>query len=108
MFMKYYSWFTEILQSVLNLYMLSDAEIITEDDRDFIIRYGDMSNFNIIVMKTINHLLSGDTNFFYKLLEAIQYRILNGDKITFRIQIELNLGSQKTSIGTYACTYIQM
>ena len=112
-FMKYYSWFTE---EILNSYMLFPAKIMTTDEMIFIRDYDYRSSYNIIVIKTINQLLSGDANYFYKLLEAIQHRynevasIFRYDEVASRdhynevasrIQTEIYLWNQKMSTGTF-------
>ena len=99
MFMKYYSWFTEMLESVSNIYELTRAtKVITEDERDFIMSYGHRSCYNIIVIKTINHLLSGDASYFYELLEAMRHC---ANKTASRIQTEIYLWNRMMSTGMF-------
>ena len=95
--MKHYNRFAEVIQ---NIYMLASAKIITEDERDFILHYGYRSSFHILVLKTIHHLLSGDTSYFYKL----QYC---DDKLATTIQTEVYLWKQKISTGKFS-TYVHI
>ena len=99
--MKYYNRFAGVIQSSRNIHMLAHAEIITEDERKLIL-YGGIGSFSIIVLKTIHHLLSGDTSYFYKL----QYC---DDKLATTIRTENYIWKQKISTGTcntYVCTYV--
>ena len=96
--MKYYNHLTELLWNDFDYSIFVKAKIITEKDKDFIVHREWISGFKIILIKTLNYLLSGDTNLFYKLLDNLQY-IPNGDKVTLRMQAEIKLLT-----GTYAYT----
>ena len=98
--MKYYNRFAEVLQSCRNIYMLADAEIITEDEMEFILHFRYISGFSIIVLKTIHRLLSGNNSYFCKL----QYC---DDKIATTIRIEVYLWKQKITTGTCS-TYVHI
>ena len=88
-----------MLYSDLNIYELTHAtKVITEDDRRFIMSYRHMSSYNIIVTKTINHLLCGDASYFYKLLEAMRHC---ANKIASRIQTEIYLWDRMMSTGMF-------
>ena len=100
--MKYCNHLAELLWNKFDYSFFVKAEIITEKDKDFILCYERTGGFKIILIKTLNYLLSGDTNLFYKLLDNLQY-IPNGDKVTLRIQTEIKLFT-----GTYACIYINI
>ena len=107
-FMKYYSWFTEIFLIVWNIRMLFHAKVITEVDSDFMY-YGRRSSFSTIVIKLINQLLSGDASYFYKLLEAIQHHYMSkgvafryrSSEVASRIQTEIYLWNRMMSTGTF-------
>ena len=86
--MKYYYHLTELLSNNFDYSIFVKAKIIVEKDKDFISRQ--KHRFEIILIKTLNHLLSGDTNSFYQLLYNLKY-IPNGDKVTFRMQAEIKL-----------------
>ena len=100
--MKYYNHLTELLWNKFDYSIFVKANIITEKDKDFIVRREWMSGFKIILIKTLNDLLSGDANLFYKLLNNLHY-IPNGDKTTLRMQTEIKLFT-----GAYACIYINI
>ena len=99
--MKYYSYLMELLLDVFDYSVFVKAEIITKEDNDFIDRYIDIDCYKIILIKTVNHLLSGNTNLFYKLLETIQSNIPNGDKLTFKMRTEIILLNQKMLTGMF-------
>ena len=100
--MKYYNHLTELLWNKFDYSIFVKAEIITEKDKDFIVRYYGISGFKIILIKALNYLLSGDTNLFYKLLDNLKY-IPNGDKVTLRMQTEIKLFT-----GACACMFINI
>ena len=109
MFMKYCSWFTELFLIFYNIDMLLHTEVITKVDRDFIMSCGRISSFNIIVIKLINQLLSGDASYFYKLLEAIQHHYMykevasryRSSEVASRIQTEIYLWNRMMSTGMF-------
>ena len=80
--------------------MLFRAKVITEVDRDFMRSYGHRSIFNIIVIKLINQLLSGDASYFYKLLKAMQHHYMYKE-VASRIQTEIYLWNRMMSTGTF-------
>ena len=86
--MKYYNNLIELPPNKFDYSIFVKAKIITDEDKDFISRRN--HGFKIILIKILNHLLSGDTNSFYQLLDNLKY-IPNGDKVTFRMQAEIKL-----------------
>ena len=96
--MKYYSYLMELLQGEFDYSVYVKAGIITKKDNDFIEHRG---GYKIILIKTVNHLLSVNINLFYILLETIQSNVPNGDKVTFKMQTEIMLLNQKMLTGMF-------
>ena len=99
--MKYYNYLMELLQNEFDYSVFVKAEIITEEDNDFIKHRG-----GIILIKIVIYLLSGNTKLFYKLLETVQSNILNGDKVTFKMQTEILLLNQKMLTGMFVYVHV--
>ena len=96
--MKYYSYLTELLQGEFDYSVFVKAEIIT---KTVIEHRGE-----IILIKTVNYLLSGNTKLFYKLLETVQSNIPNGDKVTSKMQTEMLLLNQKMLTGMFVYVHV--
>ena len=93
---KYFNHLAELPPNKFDYSIFVKAKIITDKDKDFISRRN--CGFQIVLIKTLNHLLGGDTNSFYQLLGNLKY-IPNGDEVTFRMQTEIKL---LTGMYTYA------